>query len=344
MPRFLVIGSFVLLPLMIPFMLWDEFSDLPEIAISEKIDGVNFVSPRQDFPGHWMDSIHQINADWVSIVPYAFSRGHVPEVTFDHDRQWWGERSEGTVALIRKAQAAGFKTMIKPHVWVRGDGWPGDYDLETEEEWLAWEDSYSSYILTNARIADSLNVDMLCIGTEYRQAVKKRPAFWSQLIKDCRSIYKGKLTYAANWDNYENVTFWGELDYIGVDAYFPVCDLQTPEISTLKAGWKPVKADMKALSEKHQRPIIFTEYGYRSADYSAAGHWELDQKELTLNLEGQAICYQALYEEFWTEDWMAGGFLWKWHPDPVSSGGDANTRYTPQNKPALSVIKKWYGQ
>ncbi len=329
---------------MIPFILWDEFvEDEPKVVV-EKIDGVNFVSPPQDFPDHWMDSIHQINADWVSIVPYAFSRGHVPEVMFDHGRQWWGERSEGTIELIKKAQAAGFKTMIKPHVWVRGDGWPGDFDLETEQEWSTWEKAYEEYILTNARIADSMNVDMLCIGTEYRQAVKKRPEFWSQLISKCREIYDGPLTYASNWDNYENVTFWSELDYIGVDAYFPVCDLQTPKPETLKAGWRPVKAKMQDLSEQHNRPIIFTEYGYRSADFTAAGHWELDQQELTLNLEGQAIGYQALYEEFWTEDWFGGGFLWKWHPDPSNSGGSANTRYTPQNKPAMEVISKWYGQ
>jgi hypothetical protein len=325
-------------------MLWNEYANEEETVATEKIDGVNFVSPREDFPNHWMDSIRQINAEWVSIVPYAFSRGHVPEVTYDHDRQWWGERSEGTISLISKAQAAGLKTMIKPHVWVRGDGWPGDFDLETEEEWKAWESSYADYILANARIADSLNADMLCIGTEYRQAVKKRPAFWSQLIKDCREVYSGQLTYAANWDNYENVSFWGELDYIGVDAYFPVCDRQTPMMSTLKAGWQPVKSDLKSLSEKYQRPVIFTEYGYRSVDYAAAGHWELGQEDMTLNLEGQAVCYQALYEEFWTEPWFGGGFLWKWHPNPASSGGHVNLRYTPQNKPAMEVIRKWYGQ
>lgn len=343
-PRYLIIGSFALLPLMVPLMLWDTVMDKQPVTVQEKIDGVNFVSPRQDFPDEWMGAIRQANAEWVSIVPYAFSPGHVPEVTFDHERQWWGERSEGTISLVRKAKSAGLRTMIKPHVWVRGDGWPGDFDLADETEWQAWEKAYATYILHNARIADSLDVDMLCIGTEYRQAVKQRPAFWSQLIRDCRQVYKGKLTYAANWDNYHHVTFWGELDYIGIDAYFPVCPLQTPDASTLLEGWQPVKAALKGLSEKHQRPVLFTEYGYRSVDYAAAGHWEVDQNKMALNLEGQAICYQALYEAFRREPWFGGGFLWKWHPDPTGSGGPDNTRYTPQNKPAMEVVRQWYGQ
>ena len=343
MSKYLVIGSFALLPLITPALLWNEWADHKEVMVTEKIDGVSFVSPRADFPDEWMQEIRHVNAEWVAIVPYAFSPGHVPEVTFDHVRQWWGERSEGTRALIRKAQLAGLHTMIKPHVWVRGDGWPGEFDLETEADWLAWEEAYARYILHNARIADSLGVDMLCIGTEYRQAVKKRPAFWSKLIRDCRQIYGGLLTYAANWDNYQHVTFWAELDFIGIDAYFPVCQLQTPTDQTLKAGWKPVKADLKNLSEIHQRPILFTEYGYRSVDYAAAGHWQMDDEALTLNLEGQAKCYEVLYEEFWKEPWFAGGFLWKWYPDPVASGGAKNTRYTPQNKPAMQVIRQWYG-
>ena len=30
---------------------------------------------------------------------------------------------------------------------------------------------------------------------------------------------------------------------------------------------------------------------------------------------------QALFEEFWHEDWFAGGFVWKWFHNYDKSGG-----------------------
>jgi hypothetical protein len=40
---------------------------------------------------------------------------------------------------------------------------------------------------------------------------------------------------------------------------------------------------------------------------------------------------------------FAGGFLWKWYPEPVHyTGLKANSDYTPQDKPAESTILKWY--
>ena len=81
-----------------------------------------------------------------------------------------------------------------------------------------------------AKIADSLGVEMLCIGTEWKSAVRERPQFWSNVIDSVRKVYQGKLTYAANWDDYDDVPFWSKLDYIGVNAYWPLAKTKTPTI------------------------------------------------------------------------------------------------------------------
>lgn len=307
-----------------------------------KINGVSLVSPPNVISQADVASVDSVGANWVSIIPYAFSHGHTPQVYFDHERQWWGERTEGTRKLIEFAQHAGLKIMLKPHVWVQGDGWTGDFVLETESNWTAWEKAYSQYILTYAKMAEKYHVEMLCIGTEFRQVVKRRHEFWSGLIAVVRKTYNGKLTYAANWDNYTQVNFWDDLDYIGIDSYYPLSEDKTPTTSELIIAWKPIKDSLQKLSETYNKPILFTEYGYKSCDYATAGHWITDKKEEVYNTTVQENAYQALYEVFWKQNWVAGGFLWKWFPYDARSLNGENTAFTPQRKPVKKIIKRWY--
>lgn len=310
----------------------------------ESIDGVCLVAPRNPIEMHDLKPVQEINADWVAVVPYAFAFAGDPKINFDTSRQWWGERSEGVIQTIAYAKQLGLKVMLKPHVWVRGEGWPGDFTLESEEAWQKWETSYAKYLQTMTRIADSMQVEMLCIGTEYRKAVVERPDFWRSLIDTIRHHYDGKLTYAANWDNFEHVSFWDQLDFIGIDAYFPLCEDQTPDHSTLITAWQTPWRSIKKVQRRFNKPVLFTEYGYRSADYTSHGHWHYSLENLSSNMEAQKNAYEALYQVFWDEPWFAGGFLWKWFTEPEMAGGEEDAEYTPQNKPASEVIKQVYGR
>ena len=306
-----------------------------------KINGVSLVSPPREIESEKLEEVKNINAGWVAIIPYGFSRSGQGNVTFDHDRQWWGERSEGTRELIRFAKEKGLMTMLKPHVWVLGEGWTGDYKLDEEEEWKIWERDFSKYILNHARIADSLEVEMLCIGTEYRTPAKERPEFWRRLIKQIRQEYKGKITYASNWDNYMNITWWDEVDYIGIDSYFPLAEGDSPTLEEMKAGWIPLKADLEGFSKKWRKSILFTEYGFQSVKGGAGKHWEVDKTIENVDMAVQSKAYEATFQSLWNEPWFAGGFLWKWHL--TTRGAERNkTRFTPQGKPAENVIEKWY--
>lgn len=330
---------FLTVPILVGFYLSDD-----KVKSNETINGVCFVAPRHEVSTEHIDPIVKINANWVAVTPYAFSQAGKPQINFNHNRQWWGERVDGAIQTVIAAKKLGLKIMMKPHIWVRGQGWAGEFDLDNEADWKKWESDYTKYILTYAHISDSLNVELLCIGTEYKIAVQKRPEYWKQLIKEVRAIYKGQLTYAANWDNFHNVTFWPHLDFIGVDAYFPICKEKTPKVFVLKQNWKKVKSELKDFSDEYAKPILFTEYGYRSMDYTAGGHWEMDRQEGVLNMEGQKNALEALFDTYWNEPWFAGGFLWKWHAKHSENGGENNSRYTPQNKPAEQVVKLWYGK
>ena len=313
------------------------YAQIP-LTNTQKVNGANLVSPPSLVAQNTVASVKQINANWVAIVPYAFTKGHKPEVYFNTNFQWWGEKLEGTQQLIKYAKNEGLKVMLKPHIWVKGDGWAGDYTLKSETEWKLFEQQYSNYALAYAKIAQQHHVELFCMATEFRQVVKERPQFWCTLIQKIRKIYKGKLTYAANWDNYQNVSFWNELDYIGIDIYFPLSKEKTPTVEELNKLWIPIRNQLKAFTNVYKKPILFTEYGYKSADYSTAGHWKTDGSEI-YNAIAQKNAYQSLYEGFWNKKWIAGGFLWKWHLTPTQH---KNTQFTPQLKPVSSVIKKYY--
>ncbi|RMG60766.1 MAG: hypothetical protein D6715_14740 [Calditrichaeota bacterium] len=310
-------------------------------AFHSKINGVNLVASPQPIRIEDLRTVLQVQAEWVAIVPFAFSRPGKPQVIYHVNGQWWGETPEGIRATARMAHQLGLKVLLKPHVWVVHEGWPGDFTLKSEADWQEWEKQYSQYILRMARLAREEGIEMLSIGTEFRQAVRQRPQFWKRLIKAVRQVYTGALTYTANWDNYQNVRFWADLDYIGLSGYFPLVKKATPEVEELVQAWQqgPVPR-LEALSRRYHKPILFTEFGYRSEDYSAWRHWEGGRGPV--NLQAQANAYEAFFRVFWSRPWVAGGFLWKWFTHP-RRGGRGHNGFTPQNKPAMQVIRRWYG-
>ena len=168
------------------------------------------------------------------------------------------------------------------------------------------------YILTYAKAATELNAEILCIGTELEDFVMNRPIYWQELIKEIKEVYKGKLTYAANWDEFKRIPFWGELDFIGIDAYFPLSEKKSPTIQDFENGWKPHKEDIIKIQKKYNKPVMFTEFGYRSIDFTGKQPWDSNRVEGSLNLQAQADALQAIHNQFWKEDWFAGGFIWKW--------------------------------
>ena len=77
-------------------------------------------------------------------------------------------------------------------------------------------------------------------------------------------------------------------------------------------------------------------------DYTAKKPWLVDRNDENVNLEGQVNAKKAIFEEFWGENWFAGGYVWKWFIHHDRAGGENDNRFTPQNKPAQLVISDFY--
>ncbi len=311
----------------------------------DKVNGISFVSSREELSQHHIDPVLNIQANYAAIMPFGFIRDiDSPDLVFDSDRQWFGETREGAKQYIQKLHQNGVSVMVKPQIWVRGGEFTGNMTMRTEADWIKLEASYEKFILLYADLAEETQSDIFCIGTELKAFVNNRPEFWNHLIQKVKKIYNGQLTYAANWDEYIKTPFWQQLDYIGVNAYFPLCEEENPTIETLTEGWQPWKTQLRKLAKQEGRPILFTEFGYRSMDFTGKKPWLVDRNQMDVNLKAQADATQVVFDEFWNENWFAGGFVWKWFMQHDQVGGHGDNRFTPQNKPAESVIRRQYGQ
>ncbi len=309
--------------------------------VEHKIDGVSYVASRDSIAASHLKPLTDLGVNYASVMPFAFMRSTTePELFFNSDRQWFGETYNGAGQYIQKLHAQNIKVMLKPHLWIGRGSFTGDMLLDSDEHWQKFEEGYEAYMMLYAKLAQEKHVEIFCIGTELFNFVEQRTEFWKQLIKMIRKVYSGKLTYAENWDKVGDNPLWEDLDYIGVDAYFPVSDAKTPTIAQARTGWKTYKGELESLSRKHNRPILFTEYGYRSMDYAGRTPWITDRSEGGINLDAQLYLYEALFDEFWDEPWFAGGFIWKWYHEHQGAGGGENNRFTPQNKPAEEFLRE----
>lgn len=114
------------------------------------------------------------------------------------------------------------------------------------------------------------------------QRREKCNQYWRKIIRNVQQDFKGKISYAANFDNYMEVGFWDELDFIGINAYF---SLRSPDTeianhqelyNELKSGWLMAFDQIDAFRVRHQwqqKPLLFTELGYINRENSTIEPW-----------------------------------------------------------------------
>ncbi len=307
-----------------------------------KINGISFVASSKPYDKTELDILKRTHANHLAVMPFGFMPTlKSTEVKYDHPRQWWGERTEGCCETIKQCKSEGFEIMLKPQIWIGGGEFTGFIEMNSEVEWKIFEDNYALFILHFAKIAQENKVEIFCIGTELGKFVENRPAFWSDLIVKIRQVYTGKLTYAENWDCFDKPKFLKDLDYVGVDAYFPLSEKKVPSEEEIRQGWKQHISDMDACFKSVGKPILFTECGYRSIDYAAHKPWDYDKKNAQVNEELQERLLKVMFE-LWDKEWMAGGYIWKWFPYHDKAGGPNDDQFSPQNKLAEKTIIEFF--
>lgn len=292
-------------------------------------NGVHYVSWRSDEYATVealasVQSLADTNANWAGLLTTWYQPSFDSTSMAPDDAKTPSD--EALQSAIGRLHENGLKIMLKPHVDAFDGSWRGTFQ---PTDLAAWFTSYGRLLARYAELAESLHVEALCIGTEFAKfSGKPYRRFWTELVSDIRTRYSGLLTYAANaadtTDEFARVTFWDYLDLIGLDAYFP-----------LNKGWAPYVPVLRRLADSLDKPVIFTEIGYRSIGSAAKEPWN-HKSTGPADLATQADCYRAFFDA-WTPHaaWMQGAFWWNWPAGPTDSDG---TDYSPRDKPAARVL------
>lgn len=164
--------------------------------------------------------------------------------------------------------------------------------------------------------------------------------------------YRGKLIYFANWGpvphqarsqpEFEAISWWDVVDYVGVDAYFPLTTGEfDPPVSDVVAAWQgtnpqskgtgqgDIESRLLAVASDAGRPVVFTA-GYESAtgDNQSPGNPVTTSPDPVEQVDDM----NGLLDVFGQQTWWAGVF-WS-YDEPIA----------PRSKqPGWATSSNWAG-
>ena len=175
-----------------------------------------------------IDDMLSLGVDWVSVVPIWHQENKTSTDIFSSFEE--SPSDKGIEKFIKYLHSKNVEVMLKPYVDALDDTWRAEFEPSS---WDDWFDSYQDFIYHYTKMADEEDVEMFCVGCEYKSSDVNEYDNWEDTIKGIKKRYSGPITYAADWSNYYDVCFWELLDYIGIDAYFPLYEGDNPELSDL---------------------------------------------------------------------------------------------------------------
>lgn len=311
-----------------------------------------------NYPSWWHDeylsqassdslgSIAATGANWVAIDPTQYM-DTVTSNTMAPENGGNGRTAsdDAVIKAIDDAHARGLKVMLKPHIDI-SDG-SSRWDIRPANVPL-WFTNYKSMIVNYASLAETHHVELFSVGTELvTLSGSDNYNRWADLIAGVRVAYHGPVTYSGSTTECGYMSFGALLDYLGLDVYFSLSDEAEPTLEQLMTGWTNYHgyygdanwlAGIEQWQASQNKPVIFTELGYRSIKYVAREPW--DWSAGIYDGANQARAYEAAFRVLGTKPWLAGVFWWDWMPG--GTGGIGNTDYSIINKPAEDVVKTWF--
>ncbi len=304
-----------------------------------------------DYPSSVM-SMQAVGVNTVALNVWDFTPS-VTSTSIAANYSKYSSSDAQVIAAIDDIHAAGMNVLLKPMVDVNNGTWRGMINPSAGNV-NTWFTNYDSFIDHYATLGAENGVNLFSVGCELND-MEQYSSNWTSLISGVRNIYGAqgdtseKLTYAANWSvnssgkgGYTNVSWWNQLDYIGIDAYFPLATQADPSEASLLSAWSNQAAAINRwrtnVAGLSNEPVIFTEAGYEAQPTTAEEPSGVSGGNQ--DIQAQADCYQALMQTMSAEPWWDGVFWWDWSPQIP---GSTDNGFDPENKPATdAVLESFY--
>jgi len=274
-----------------------------------------------------LDALVELGVTHVEIIPTWYQTDPEAPPTIEPGVSGRTASDDSMRQAIDAAHDRGLAVVLKPHIDLTSGAPRNEIDPSDEQ---AWFDTYIEMTSQYGRRAEETGVEQFIVGTEL-SGTSKATASWKTVIDRLRRVYSGPVGYAANFDEYQQVKFWDAVDFIGIDAYWPLAEASTDDLATLMAAWSPIRAELTEMAARWNRPIIFTEAGYGS--YAGATVTPFFGSAGPESEAEQAAAYEALLATFSNQEWFGGVYWWMWF-----ATGDVG--YSPEDKQAEAVLRK----
>jgi len=237
-----------------------------------------------------------------------------------------------------------------------------------DSQWATWFNSYNSFVVHYAALAQKLNVEQFCVGAELNSPFLNEKGF-RNTVSLIRQVFMGQLTVATLWTQvgdlpqlcsyskhskylggWPEIQWYDAIDIIGVDGYFELnVTAVTATVPELVQAWEPIIQELEVIKNKWNKTIMFTEIGYTSSyqTHLHPAHMDLVAFDdcsvwtLCVDLIDHANCYEALFEALYPLDWFEGVNFWLLRTDP-QDGGRCDSGFGFVNKPAENVLRHYW--
>ncbi len=292
--------------------------------------------------GRTLDETRGMRANAIALTVFGRvhdKRGLGVDLTFEAP---FAENVAHVERAVKMAHARGLAVMLVPHLWVESYEWRAEIDPGSDAGWAAWSASYARFVLAWAAVAERAGVDLFSVGVELRSWVTtpRAPSF-AKIIADVRRVYRGPLTYSANWDDVDHTVVLGDLDYIGINAFYPLTEKNGASLDDLLVGGRKIRERVAALSAAWQKPVLFTEIGYKTIADTAVKPWiwPEDVDKVVVDQYSPALATLALVAPELDEPAFAGFFVWRTYADPDDASQEPELGFSPRGKLAELVLR-----
>lgn len=290
-----------------------------------------------------LDHLKDIGVTHISVVLFIY-QNNKSSVQIYEDPDQTLPRNQ-LIDYIRAAKKRGFFIQLLPFLGI------AEWDSDSVGRWSIspssvdkWFVSYEKRILKYAELAEAEKVAVFGIGSEM-SSLSGEADHWRKLIKKVRDVYRGKVLYAANWDDFtegyfaEELGWLGEVDIIGVDAYFPLKTKENPSVGELQIAWEKWEKIFERL-KRVDKKIIVSEIGITSTTEHFNEPWRFDMEDEEVDLLAQEKYYEASFKFF--QNRVDGIYWWVIDDGLPPKNPNKDKGFSPLGKLAEGVLRKWY--